>query len=107
MRPIDLMMDRLAELAAGAEPIFLTDGLCNNATTPLIQRMDDSYSRAWEVLQEAFRQLGLNPIYPLGEKEFRSYGSKWTGRRGQRRRKLAYRVLVLLIRTFGYQGEYR
>lgn len=105
MRYVDLMMDLLAELAAGDKPKFPKDGLCYNVTYPMIN--DGPYSIGWFVLHEAFIQMGLDGSYPLGKSEWRRSGDKWRGKRGARRRKLAYDVLVLLIASAGYRGKYQ
>lgn len=98
MRPIDLLMDRLAELAAGAEPRTRFDGICWD-----VARNFDSW--AFDTLAEAFMHMGLHDIDPLGD--VGDEGDRWSGRRGQRRRRLCYDLLVQFVASAGYRGRYQ
>ncbi len=98
MRPIDHLMDRLAELAAGAEPADRECGIC--------QEIESSVrGYFWTLLGKSFEKMGLNSGDPLGD--YYSPGDMWSGLRGQRRRKLCYDLLVQFIASANYKGKYQ
>ncbi len=98
MRPIDYLMDRLAELAAGAEPDCAGNGICWEAH--VIIPNEGRYT-----VMYGFSFLGLDQWDPLGDAW--KTGNKWSGRRGQRRRRLCYDLLVQFIASAGYRGRYQ
>ena len=103
MRPIDHLMDRLAELAAGAEPTSRVHGICENLNLEFPDF--PHYGHPEFLLDKCFLHMRLWTVDPLGD--VWDEGDHWSGRRGQRRRKLCYDLLVQFVASAGYRGRYQ
>lgn len=97
-RLIDAFIDRLLELAAGAEPHSRNQGICADIWHTVSFDVD-----AWDWIEH----MGLHACDPLGDVYLE--GDHWSGPRGKRRRKLCYDVAVQALASVGndYRGKYR
>lgn len=96
-RLIDAFIDRLIELAAGAEPHSRKRGICEDIWNRVSRSAD---------LFDWFVHMGLDQVNPLGD--VGKPGDRWSGPRGKRRRKLCYDVAVQAMASAGcdYRGRY-
>lgn len=111
-RIVDAVIDRLAELAAGAP--LLRGSMWNPNEFGVCYQLKyfcngiGSYRLGIEVealCGTLFRRMGLHYRDPLGD--FDKHGNRWGGRRGARRRRLCYDLMVQLIASAGYRGKYQ
>ena len=95
MTRADQLVDRLAELAAGAEPKSRVCGI-GFEMQQAAGHFTDAFIGDW------LTHMGLNRANPLGE--VYDGGDHWSGPRGARRRKLCYDLMVQVLASMDAAG---